>query len=162
MSALPIPLLPTGVMRGRFHPRDRQLYACGMFAWAGNATQAGGLYRIRYTGKPMYLPTALRAHRDRIEVAYSDPLDRAFAADPSHYSIKSWSLRRTADYGSEHYDEKSLSVARVNVSADGRTIALHIPELRPTWGMEIVCHLEGLEGERCERVIHNSIFRIND
>ena len=35
---LPIPQLATGVMRGRFGPGDGQLYACGMFAWAG--TQA--------------------------------------------------------------------------------------------------------------------------
>ncbi len=56
LCQLPLPALPTGVMRGRFHPIDRQLYACGMFAWAGSATQPGGLYRIRYTGRPMYLP----------------------------------------------------------------------------------------------------------
>jgi hypothetical protein len=162
MCALPIPILPTGVMRGRFHPRDRQLYACGMFAWAGNATQAGGLYRIRYTGQPMYLPAALRAHKDRLEITFTDPLDRAFAADPAHYSVKTWSLRRTADYGSKHYDEKSLSLAAVTVSADGRSIALHTPALQPTWGMEIVCRLQGREGQRYERVIHNSIFRLND
>ncbi len=52
MCALPIPLFPTGVMRGRFHPTDGQLYTCGMFAWAGNRTQPGGFYRVRYTGKP--------------------------------------------------------------------------------------------------------------
>ena len=39
MCALPIPPLPTGVMRGRFHPKDGQLYACGMYAWAGDRTQ---------------------------------------------------------------------------------------------------------------------------
>ncbi|MFM7244172.1 MAG: DUF6797 domain-containing protein, partial [Planctomycetaceae bacterium] len=31
MVALPMPDLPTGVMRGRFHPTDGQLYACGLF-----------------------------------------------------------------------------------------------------------------------------------
>ena len=51
MCALPMPQFPTGVMRGRFHPADGQLYCCGMFAWAGNQTQPGGFYRVRYTGK---------------------------------------------------------------------------------------------------------------
>ena len=60
MCSLPIAALPTGVMRGRFHPHDGQLYACGMFAWAGNATQPGGLYRIRYTGRAMHCPSACR------------------------------------------------------------------------------------------------------
>ena len=45
MSHLPMPAFPTGVMRGRFHPADGQLYLCGMFAWAGNATAARRLLR---------------------------------------------------------------------------------------------------------------------
>ncbi len=51
MCALPMPQFPTGVMRGRFHPVSGQLYCCGMFAWAGDQTQPGGFYRVRYTGK---------------------------------------------------------------------------------------------------------------
>ena len=42
MCALPLPPFPTGIMRGRFHPTDGQLYTCGMFAWAGNQTVPGG------------------------------------------------------------------------------------------------------------------------
>ena len=64
MCALPIRALPTGIMRGRFHPQDHQLYTCGMFAWAGSATHPGGLYRIRYTGEKMLMPIGLAA-RDR-------------------------------------------------------------------------------------------------
>ena len=60
MIELPIPQFPTGVMRGRFHPVDGQLYLCGMFAWAGSRTQPGGFYRLRYTGKPVHLPVDLR------------------------------------------------------------------------------------------------------
>ncbi len=60
---LPIPQLPTGVMRGRFHPIDGQLYACGMFAWAGTQVQPGGFYRLRYTGKPLDVPVGLSARR---------------------------------------------------------------------------------------------------
>ena len=61
VCALPIPPLPTGVMRGRFHPGDGQLYTCGLFAWAGDRTQPGGFYRVRATGKPMFLPIGLSA-----------------------------------------------------------------------------------------------------
>ena len=67
MCELPVPAFPTGIMRGRFHPTDKQLYCCGMFAWAGNATQPGGLYRIRYTGRPTYLPITLRANPNAID-----------------------------------------------------------------------------------------------
>ena len=66
MCRLPIPPFPTGVMRGRFHPDDGQLYACGMFAWAGNQTAPGGFYRVRATGKPMFLPTGLHATKNGV------------------------------------------------------------------------------------------------
>ena len=56
MCALPIPAFPTGIMRGRFNPVDGQLYTCGLFAWAGDRTQPGGFYRVRATGKPMFVP----------------------------------------------------------------------------------------------------------
>jgi hypothetical protein len=166
MCALPIPSLPTGVMRGRFHPVDQQLYACGMFAWAGSATAPGGLYRLRLTGKPLFLPVGLRAQQGAIEITFTDPLDRATANKPEQYALKVWSLKRSANYGSQHHDEKPLTVSAAELSADGRTVRLSIPELAPTWGMEVVVRAQGAEpkeggrGETFERVIHNSIFQL--
>lgn len=161
LCALPIASLPTGVMRGRFHPLDRQLYACGMFAWAGNATQPGGWYRIRATGKPMYLLIGLKCRAGRIELTWTDPVDAAAARDRANYAVKTWSLKRSADYGSKHYDERPLEVEGVEVSADGRVVTLIAPGLQPTWGMEISVKLRTSSGERIERVIHNSIFRLD-
>ncbi len=162
MCALPVGPLPTGVMRGRFHPIDGQLYCCGMFAWAGNATQPGGLYRIRYTGRPMYVPISLSARRQSIEVAFTDPIDRTAGANAANYAIKVWSLKRSANYGSEHYDEDPLKVERAEVSADGKSVKLHVPAIAPTWGMEIVCGLVAKDGSRLERVIHGSIHNLGE
>ena len=50
------------------HPHDRQLYICGMFAWAGSVTQPGGLYRIRYTGRAMHQPVSLQAKRGALAI----------------------------------------------------------------------------------------------
>jgi putative heme-binding domain-containing protein len=162
LCALPIEPLPTGVMRGRFHPRDGQLYACGMFAWAGSATQPGGLYRIRYTGQAMHLPVGLHAKRGELAITFTDPVDQRLASQPESYSLKTWSLKRTAEYGSKHYDEKRLALESAVVSDDGRTVALSIPGLQPTWGMEIVCRLQSSDGKPFERVIHNSIFKLGE
>ncbi|MEX2138279.1 MAG: DUF6797 domain-containing protein [Pirellulales bacterium] len=161
MCALPMPALPTGVMRGRFHPHDRQLYACGMFAWAGSATQPGGLYRVRYTGQPMHLPVGLHAQSGELEIAFTDPLDRTAAGDSANYSLKTWSLKRTANYGSPHVNEQPLAVEAVKVSEDGRSVTLKTPALRPSWGMEIVCRLKTSDGKPFERVIHNSVFELS-
>ena len=162
MSPLPLPLLPTGVMRGRFHPGDGQFYACGLFGWAGNATQPGGLYRIRYTGQPLYLPTRLHARKSGLEITFAAPPDRTTAGNPASYAITVWGLKRSANYGSDHYDEKPLKVTAAEVSADGRTVFLRIADLRPTWGMEIKYTLKDDRGRPLDGLIHNSIHALAD
>ena len=74
-----MPDFPTGVMRGRFHPGNGQLYTCGMYAWAGNKQTAGGFYRVRATGKPAWLPIGLHARKKGVEIIFSDPLEIASA-----------------------------------------------------------------------------------
>ncbi|MDA0283763.1 MAG: LamG domain-containing protein, partial [Planctomycetota bacterium] len=162
MCELPVPQFPTGLMRGRFNPHDGQLYACGMVAWGSAQRQAGGIYRIRYTGKPAYLPLELKASPRRVTIALSDPVDAASATDTANYRIKVWSLKRAASYGSKHYDEHDLKVASATVSQDGRTVELTIPDVAPTWGMEIRYALKGVTGESATGVIHNTIHRLGD
>ncbi|VTT96866.1 multifunctional secreted protein : Large, multifunctional secreted protein OS=Rhodopirellula europaea SH398 GN=RESH_05041 PE=4 SV=1: Cytochrome_CBB3 [Gemmataceae bacterium] len=157
MVALPLPPFPTGIMRGRFHPTDGALYACGMFAWAGNRAQPGGFYRVRYTGKPADLPVGLKATATGVELTFTDPLDPKAAADPKNYDVKVWGLKRTQNYGSKHIDEHPLAVAKAIVSGDGKTVRLDIPDLVPTWGMEIKYRVAGADGRPVTGVIHNTI-----
>jgi hypothetical protein len=50
----------SGLMRGRFNPRDGQLYLSGLKGWQSSATRDGGLYRVRYTGGPVRMPDTTR------------------------------------------------------------------------------------------------------
>ena len=160
MVALPIPRFPTGIMRGRFHPRDKQLYVCGMYCWAGNQTQPGGIYRIRFTGKPVHLPTTLHARPGALELVFSGELDRAAAEDAGNYAVKTWDLLRSEDYGSPHLNERARPVTSAKLAADGRTLRLELPELAPTWGMEVRYRLRGAGGEPVEGVLHNTIHAL--
>lgn len=162
MCALPLPQFPTGVMRGRFHPTDGQLYCCGMFAWAGDRTQPGGFYRVRYTGKPVYLPVGLAAKNTGMTITFSGALDPNTASDPKNYTVRTWSLKRSEQYGSQHYDEKALKVTGAKVSADRKTVTLEIADLKPTWCMEITYSVKSLDGESVQGVMHNTIHRLAD
>ena len=131
--ALPIPRFPTGVMRGRFHPGNGQLYACGLFGWAGDQTQPGGFYRVRATGKPMFLPVGLYAREDGMALKFTDPLDPATATDPSRYTAKIWSIKRTVNYGSDHHDEHPLRDQRRQVfPPTAAPWSSRSPRLQPT------------------------------
>jgi hypothetical protein len=160
LCELPVPWFPTGIMRGRFRPDDGHLYACGMFAWAGDREEPGGLYRVRATGKPFRVPLALRARRGGIEIAFSERLDPSSAADPRSYTVRTWSLRRTARYGSEHHDEKLLRVTGARPGEDGRSVFLEIPAIEPTWCMEIAYSVRTSAGRTASGVIHNTIHRL--
>ncbi|MGZ0162800.1 MAG: DUF6797 domain-containing protein [Planctomycetales bacterium] len=160
MCELPVPQFPTGLMRGRFNPHDGQLYACGMVAWGSAQRQSGGIYRIRYTGKPAYSPLNLKAAPRRVTIALSDPVDAKSANDPNNYRIKVWALKRSANYGSKHYDEHELTIESASVSDDGRTVELVVPDVAPTWGMEIRYALRGANGESATGVIHNTIHKL--
>ena len=162
MCALPIPPFPTGVMRGRFRPTNGQLYTCGMFAWAGDQTHPGGFYRIRATGKPMFLPVGLHARKDRMVLTFTDPLDPASTADLSRYAAKAWTIKRTINYGSDHYNEHSLKITAAHLSNDGRTLTLTIPDLEPTRCMEITYRLKGRGGEPVEGRIDHTIHHLSD
>ncbi len=161
MSPLAMKPLPTGIMRGRFSPVDGQLYGCGMFAWAGNRQQHGGFYRIRYTGQPAYQAVALSTKKGQITIGFSDALSPQSAADISSWEIRAWDLERTSKYGCKHLNERTWKISKADLSADGKSITLDVPELAPTWGMSIKLQLRGAGGETIEREIHNSIFTLD-
>lgn len=162
MCQLPLPRFPTGVMRGRFHPANGQLYCCGMFAWAGDQTQPGGFYRVRYTGKPVYLPIGLSAKKHSLTIRFTGALDPASAGDPKNYAVQSWSLKRSEQYGSKHYNQKPVKVTAAHVSADGQSVALVIAELMPTWCMEINYNIRASDGSAIKGTVHNTIHRLGE
>jgi hypothetical protein len=125
-----MPAFATGIMRGRFGS-DGALYTCGMFAWAGNATAPGGFHRIRRGNKPTPVPLAVRAAKGALTVTFNEPVSAAACA------MRVWSLKRTANYGSKHYDEKDLTIRRATLSDDKRTLTLEIPDLAPTQCYEL-------------------------
>jgi hypothetical protein len=160
VMALPMPDFPTGTMRGRFHPTNGALYTCGLYGWAGNRQADGGFFRVRVTGRPMYAVTGLHARAEQMELQFTDALDPASANDAANYSVKIWGLKRTADYGSKHIGEHPLKITKAALAADKKTVILTIPDLRPTWCMEIKCDLRSADGTAVSRTIHNTIHHL--
>lgn len=161
MIALPMPPFPTGVMRGRFHPTEGQLYLCGMFAWAGSATQSVGLYRLRATGRPIHLLIGSQATKLGIKLTFTAPLDPKTVA-AGKVRIKTWSLKRTAQYGSKHFDEKPLDVRSATLLLDRKTVPVDVPDIRLTWCMEIKYEFGSATGVPVSGVIHNTIHELAD
>src|SRR6185436_16051652 len=56
----------TGIMRGRFNPRDGQLYLAGLVVWQSNGARQGGFQRVRYTGQPVQAPQQMHVRKNGI------------------------------------------------------------------------------------------------
>lgn len=161
LCKLPIPDFPTGIMRGRVHSANGQLYLCGLSAWATSQTeQEGGFYRLRPTGQPATLPTAWRVLSGALELTFSEPLSHATAADATRFSVKAWDLKRSANYGSPRLNPRTLPVTRAELLANPRTVRLALPDLAPTHIIEITARLQDSTGTEVERVISGTIHRL--
>jgi hypothetical protein len=144
-------------MRGRFHPNGA-LYACGMVGWATNCQQDGGFYRLRHTGRPFHLPTHVVARPEQISLTFTEPLDPATPA--SAIAVKTWSLRRSADYGSQHINEHPLTVTKIQFSPDQRTITLHLPDLAPAHSVAITWNMRDAVGTAFTGSLHHTIHTL--
>ena len=149
LCSFPIDRLPTGIHRGRFHPKTKNLFAAGMFAWAGSQREDGGFYRIRKMENPAYMPTQLEVRNKKLRIRFSDQLPQS-----GSFAVSTWSLKRTKNYGSKHYDTKKLDIT--NYKLHENWLELEVPDLEPTWCMEISCKFEN----GISRVIHNSVHKV--
>jgi glucose/arabinose dehydrogenase/mono/diheme cytochrome c family protein len=144
---LPLPAFATGIMRGRF-AADGNLYTCGMFAWAGNATDPGGFHRVRRTPIAASVPLKVQAKQNGLEITFSD----ALATAPENCRLKVWSLKRSKNYGSKHFDERDLSIEKASLSEDKKSLKLEIANLPPTQCYELTLG---------EHVLHGTIHTLS-
>ncbi len=161
MIELPVAQFPTGIMRARFNQKDGQFYGCGMSAWATNQMiQVGGLYRIRYTGKPLHIPIQVNVFKEGVELIFDEALNDNIAMLPDSYTINTWDLKRTRNYGSKRYNEQKLEVNKITISDDRKTVLIHLPNIKPTWVMEVLYRLESERGHSFEGALQNTIYNL--
>jgi mono/diheme cytochrome c family protein len=157
---LPMPAFATGIMRGRF-AADGALYTCGMFAWAGNATDPGGFHRIRRGTSPAHVPLEIHAVKGGLKVIFSDPIDPSSVKNEA-FTFEVWSLKRSAKYGSDHYKQHPLPITSASLDKEGRVLTLAIPQLAPTQCYALNAKLVTSGGKQIERNIHGTIHELGD
>ena len=155
----------SGVMRGRFNPRDGQLYVLGLRGWQTNGALDGAFQRVRYTGRPVHMPTAIRATKSGIAITFTCTLDKELAEDLGSYAVEQWNYRWTSIYGSDHYkvskpDEKGadkVEIQSAKLLKDGKTVFLTIKDIQPVMQMKINVNVESAEGEAIKHEIYSTV-----
>jgi hypothetical protein len=158
----------SGIMRGRFHPKDGQLYVSGLSVWQSDAAKVGCFSRVRFTGKASPQPVGIRTMKNGVAVTFSAPLDAASAADAENWSAERWNYRWTGAYGSRDYSvsdperegKELMLIDKAEVSADGRTVTLVLQDLRPADQMKLSYRIKSADGIDLRNEIYQTIHRV--
>jgi putative heme-binding domain-containing protein len=149
----------SGAHRGRFSPKDGQLYVSGMGGWGTYTPADGSFQRVRYTGDPVQLPCAFHVHQNGILVRFTQPLDRAVAQRPASHFAQCWNYRYSAGYGSQEFSPSHpgtaghdpWTITRAHVTPDCRGLFLEIPALQPVNQLHL--HLDVAAGTTCDLIV---------
>lgn len=164
--AVPLPVkFLSGPNRGSFNPRDGHLYVAGSTGWQTSAVKDGALQRVRFTGQPAVLPVGWRVLQDALELTFSEPLDPTTAGDAGSFSLKQWNYRYAAQYGSKDWSVADLEkegrddvpVQAAALSADGRTLTLRVPGLRPVMQFALRYNLDTAAGRPARGEVYGTI-----
>lgn len=180
----------SGLQQMRFHT-DGHLYLVGMTNWSSSSHggEWGSVHRVRYTGGPLHLPVALNTREGGLELSFGEPLDRASATNPGNYNLSKWTYPWNSSYGTKQLysldnpgeaGPDSVQVRSVELSDDGRTVFLEIPDLTPgsipplpilddlphqletSMGMvmRIDYDISAEDGTQLDQLIHKTIHRV--
>ena len=154
----------TGIMRGRFHPLDGQLYVCGLKGWQTAGGRDAALHRVRYSGGKVRMPESLRVKSDGLTIGFTCALHES-AADPQNFGIEQWNYLWSEKYGSPEFSvtdpnrqgRDKVEIESVALSEDHKSVRLKIPGLKPVMQMEIKLRVKAEDGTLISQTIHNTI-----
>ena len=158
----------SGIMRGRFSPKDGQLYLSGLNVWQSNAAKDGCLHRVRYTGKDITMPIALATKANGVEIRFSGALDAASAADVGNWAVTQWNYKWTGDYGSSDFSaldpnkkgKDIVLVSKVTLSPDKKGVILELADRVPAMTLRTKCNIKAADGGDVTYQIDQAIHRI--
>jgi putative heme-binding domain-containing protein len=142
VQGVAVPLMgefQSGAHRGRFNPKDGQLYVSGMGGWGTYTPDDGCFARVRYNGGPVQLPCGFHVHENGVLFSFTQPLDGSIAGQPGNHFAQAWNYRYSAAYGSPEFSTQHpdtpghdpLPITSAHLRPDGRTLFLEIPDLQP-------------------------------
>jgi len=155
----------SGIMRGRFHPVDGQLYVCGLKGWQTSGARDGALQRVRYTGGKVYMPNGIHVATNGMRIDFTCALHKESAEDIQNYALEQWNYLWSEKYGSPEFSVKEpkrqghdpVELKSARLESDGRSVFLEIPAIQPVMQMKIQFRLKAEDGASMAQTVYNTV-----
>ncbi len=136
---------------------DHSLFA-GMTnrGWGGRGNSPYGLQRLIWTGEVPFEVHTMSARDDGFVLSFTRAVEEAGAADPTSYTLESYTYELHPDYGSNEMDRQEPRIIGAEVSADAHSVRLTVEGLRPGYVHEL--HAKGVRAITGEALLHNEAY----
>lgn len=143
------------ILKAAVNPVTGNLFLAGLQIFGTKAREIAGIQRIRFTGKPTFLPLDARATDKGILLRFSQPLDLVDATR-NDFKGQRWNYKRTKKYGSGHFrmdgkpGQDDLAIANVFLSGDAHSLFIAVPEMKPVHQVEMSFNIKAKNGLKLE------------
>ena len=147
--------LQCGVNRLAFAP-DGSLFA-GQTSrgWGSIGGKPYGLQRLVYGGTVPFEIHHVSLTKTGFDLTFTKPVDPAAFAGKAA-SVESYTYVYLSNYGCPETDRRAEKVTATAVSADGKTVSLTVPGLRP--GRVYAVRLDGVKTPAGEKLLHDEAY----
>lgn len=105
--------------------------------WGSTGNDPYGLQRLVWNGKMPFEMKTVKAMPDGFTIEFTQPVDKATAADPASYAITSFIYKYHPVYGSPVVNQQNCPIRGIVVADDGLSARLVVDSLRTKYIHEI-------------------------
>ena len=80
------------------------------------------------------------------DLTFTRPVDTTLASQPGNYQLQRYYYEYHEAYGSDRMDVANVNVKAVDISADGKTVSLTLPELKAGYVYDLT-----IQPMKCEK-----------
>ncbi|MBI1247286.1 heme-binding domain-containing protein [bacterium] len=151
----------SGAHRAKVNPQDGQLYISGMAGWGSYTPDDGCFQRVRYTGKPMQMPTRFHIHENGVLVQFALPVDKSAISETKKQFAQAWNYHYGPGYGSPELapshpgivGHESLEISGVHQVSDN-AVFVEIPDIQPVSQLHLLLQVDQQQPQELFVTVH--------
>lgn len=159
----------SGACRLTFNEHDGHIYVAGTEGWQSYAAENGCLQRLRFTGKPLHLPTRIETRQNGLIVHCNTEI-AAESVRIENVFCQQWNYLYSGAYGSPEYSVKDegrqghdyVPVRSVHLLKDKRSVFVEIPQLHPVMQFHLHMKLTTADGVAFTPDTYSSIYAMGE
>ena len=146
----------SGILRMEWGPDNSIYVGQTNRGWASTGKASFALERLIYNGNLPFEMKTIKAMKDGFSIEFTQPVNRATAANPESYAINDFTYKYHHVYGSPVTDLQTRTVYKVEVAQDGKSVRLFVEGLRAGYINEIKA--EGVKNDQGNKLLHNFAY----